>query len=41
MNRLERFRRDVVAALPQRVSAGLALAVGYGVQFLLVEVDKA
>jgi hypothetical protein len=41
MNRLERLRGDVVATLAKRVPAGLALAVGNGVQFFLVQVYQA
>jgi hypothetical protein len=41
MNGLEGFGGDVVAALPERVPAGLALAVGNGVEFFFVEVHKA
>jgi hypothetical protein len=41
MNGLEGLRSDVVATLPERVPAGLALAVGNGIQFFLVEVYQA
>jgi hypothetical protein len=41
MNGLEGFRGDVVATLTESIPAGLALVVGNGVQFLLVEVHKA
>src|SRR6185312_5186207 len=41
VNGLKGLRREVVTILPQRIAAGLALAVTDAVQVLLVEVDKA
>jgi hypothetical protein len=40
MNGLKGFRGNMVAALPERVPAGFALAVGNIVQLFLVEIHK-